>query len=60
MERNQIKVQYPTVENYNKAVKSLRDLWKITQRDINNKDKQLMKYANYLYNLLLTMTAGLE
>lgn len=60
MERNQIKVQSPTVENYNKSVKSLRDLWKTTQRNINNKNNQLMKYTNYLYNLLITMTAGLQ
>lgn len=60
MERNQTKVQSPTIENYNKSVVSLRNLWKTSQRNINNKDKQLMKYANYLYNLLVTMTAGLQ
>lgn len=60
MERNQTKIQSPTIENYNKSVASLRNLWKTSQRNINNKDKQLMKYANYLYNLLVTMTAGLQ
>lgn len=60
MERNQTKIQSPTIENYNKSVNSLRNLWKTSQRNINNKDKQLMKYTNYLYNLLITMTAGLK
>lgn len=60
MERNQTKIQSPTIENYNKSVASLRNLWKTSQRNINNKDKQLMKYGNYLYNLLVTMTAGLQ
>ena len=60
MERNQIKIQNITIEEYNKSIKSLKDIWKKINRDVTKKDEQLLKYTNYLFNMLITLTANSE
>lgn len=60
MERNQIKIQNITIEEYNKSIKSLNDIWKKINRDVTKKDEQLLKYTNYLFNMLITLTASSE
>ena len=47
-------------EKTNKSIKSLNDIWKKINRDVTKKDEQLLKYTNYLFNMLITLTASFE